>query len=275
MPSPLLYTHSEAYLAPNGTYVTVGMKPNGVASFFSLLWNMSLRPTWLGGTKRTLKYAFRFLLRLLSHPYSSRSVQVSCVKSELEDLQRFVAEGKNQLKSDWNSCPHLFSGKVKPVVDSVYRFEDALKAYDRIMTSRAVGRVIVEIPGSDWFLVFPRLSPLGRDVCPRILFTKHSNKLFYRRYFVLIQALAVPAQRRHAWKSLESQRLFVLHGETIQRTRLCKDKRAWHWKSCLVTASNIAALRRFSHRSTSPKVFLWIQAMQRLLLFCFTQSTLQ
>jgi len=114
MPSPLLYIHSEAYLAPNGTYVTVGTKPDGVSSFFSLLWNMVLRPTWLGGPKRTLK-----------------NVQVSCVKSELEDLQRLVAEGK-----------------VRPVVDSVYQFEDALNAYDRLMTSRAVGRVVVEIPGS-------------------------------------------------------------------------------------------------------------------------------
>jgi hypothetical protein len=68
MSSPLLYTHSEAYLAPNGTYVAVGMKPDGVPSFFSLVWNMFLRPTWLGGTKRTLKYAFKFLLRYFLTP---------------------------------------------------------------------------------------------------------------------------------------------------------------------------------------------------------------
>ena len=37
------------------------------------------------------------------------------------------------------------TGKVKPVVDSVYPFEDALKAYERLMSKRARGKVIVEV----------------------------------------------------------------------------------------------------------------------------------
>ena len=36
-------------------------------------------------------------------------------------------------------------GKVKPLVDSVYSFEDTLKAYERLMTSRATGKVIVKV----------------------------------------------------------------------------------------------------------------------------------
>jgi 2-methylene-furan-3-one reductase len=41
-----------------------------------------------------------------------------------------------------------FQGKLKLVVDSVYRFEDALGAYERIMTSRATGKVVVKVDGS-------------------------------------------------------------------------------------------------------------------------------
>jgi NADPH:quinone reductase-like Zn-dependent oxidoreductase len=34
------------------------------------------------------------------------------------------------------------------VVDSVYEFEDVLSAYDRIMTSRATGKVVVKVDSS-------------------------------------------------------------------------------------------------------------------------------
>ena len=36
-------------------------------------------------------------------------------------------------------------GKVKPIVDSVYPFEDALKAYERLMTGRATGKVVIKV----------------------------------------------------------------------------------------------------------------------------------
>jgi hypothetical protein len=34
---------------------------------------------------------------------------------------------------------------VKPVVDSVFTFEDTLKAYERIMSKRAKGKVVVRV----------------------------------------------------------------------------------------------------------------------------------
>ena len=37
------------------------------------------------------------------------------------------------------------AGKVKPLVDSVFSFEDTLKAYERIKTGRATGKVIVKV----------------------------------------------------------------------------------------------------------------------------------
>ena len=53
-----LYTHSEAYLAPNGTYISVGPTPHGVGETLNLLWSVFIHPTWAGGTKRQFKCAF-------------------------------------------------------------------------------------------------------------------------------------------------------------------------------------------------------------------------
>ena len=44
-------------------------------------------------------------------------------------------------------------GKIKHRVDSVYAFEDVLKAYEKVISGRAVGKVVVEVhavraPGS-------------------------------------------------------------------------------------------------------------------------------
>ena len=36
-------------------------------------------------------------------------------------------------------------GKVKPIVDSVFTFEDVLKGYERVMSSRASGKVVVKV----------------------------------------------------------------------------------------------------------------------------------
>ena len=36
-------------------------------------------------------------------------------------------------------------GKVKHRIDSVYAFEDVLKAYEKVISGRAVGKVVVEV----------------------------------------------------------------------------------------------------------------------------------
>lgn len=38
-----------------------------------------------------------------------------------------------------------FIGKVKPVVDSVFAFEDVQKGYDRILSQRASGKVVIKV----------------------------------------------------------------------------------------------------------------------------------
>lgn len=44
-----------------------------------------------------------------------------------------------------NSLSDVAVGSVKPIVDSVHSFEDALKGYERILTTRAVGKVVVKV----------------------------------------------------------------------------------------------------------------------------------
>ena len=37
------------------------------------------------------------------------------------------------------------AGKVKPVTDSVYKFDDVLSAYDKLMTGHARGKIVIEV----------------------------------------------------------------------------------------------------------------------------------
>jgi len=65
---------------------------------------------------------------------------------DLAKLRDLVAEGAVL----YSSCVRhrvltASQGKLKPVVDSVYGFEDVLSAYERIMTSRATGKVVVKL----------------------------------------------------------------------------------------------------------------------------------
>lgn len=51
-----LFTYSEAYLAPNGVYISVGPTPGGVGGALSSIWNVFMHPKWAGGTKRRFEY---------------------------------------------------------------------------------------------------------------------------------------------------------------------------------------------------------------------------
>ena len=70
------------------------------------------RPLWLGGTPRQWQ----------------KLPVMTVQKEKLEGLARYVNEGK-----------------IRPVVDSVFAFEDVLKAYERIMSQRALGKVVVRV----------------------------------------------------------------------------------------------------------------------------------
>ncbi|KZV71490.1 NAD(P)-binding protein [Peniophora sp. CONT] len=114
--NPDLYLKSQPYLAPNGVFVTVGPQPHSFGDFLQLLRLFAglLTPTWLGGIKSKWSHAL--------------------TKTSAEDMQTMFGL--------------LAEGKARPLVDSVYSMEDALKAYERLKTMRATGKVVVKIDPS-------------------------------------------------------------------------------------------------------------------------------
>ncbi|CDO71612.1 hypothetical protein BN946_scf184911.g82 [Trametes cinnabarina] len=108
---PTLFLKSEAYLDPHGVFISVGPQGSGVGNYVHFVWNVLLKPGFLGGVKRKWKL-----------------VSVKPVEKDIREFAKLVEEGK-----------------IKPVVDSVYEFEDALKAYERILTKRATGKVVVRV----------------------------------------------------------------------------------------------------------------------------------
>ncbi|KAJ6533043.1 hypothetical protein B0H19DRAFT_1187126 [Mycena capillaripes] len=113
---PALYLNSSKYLAPGGMYVSAGGFPStrkALTGTLRLIFEGALRPTWLGGVPR--KFGM-----------------VSCplTKDDLEEVRHLVA-----------------NGAIKPIVDSTHTFDrpGVMAAYDRVMTNRAVGKVVIEI----------------------------------------------------------------------------------------------------------------------------------
>ncbi|KAF9643570.1 NAD(P)-binding protein [Thelephora ganbajun] len=126
-----LYKASEKFLAPGGTFLSVGptaSTPGG--SILGYFWTTQFRPTWLGGVKS------RF-----------RMVSVDFTRKNADILSNLIKDGKDNAATTSFLVLNLpFIGKVKPVIDSVFSFDDALRAYDRILTARAVGKVVIEVP---------------------------------------------------------------------------------------------------------------------------------
>jgi len=112
---PSLYWYSEDYLAPNGIFVSTMGGPTApgilgkTIEVLSFLW--AHRPALLGGVRR------QWMSMLTEHR-----------EEELQQISQWMEEGK-----------------VKPVVDSTFEFEDALAAYKRLMSGRASGKVIVRV----------------------------------------------------------------------------------------------------------------------------------
>ncbi|EXJ77460.1 hypothetical protein A1O3_09686 [Capronia epimyces CBS 606.96] len=114
--SNTLYTASPSYLTKSGIYIqlgaihlTEGAWLSIISGFFTILLNRLL-PTILGGTPR------RFLF------YSATPNQKDSKK---------VIELAEQ-------------GKIKAVVDSVWKVEDVKKAYERAVSHRARGKIVID-----------------------------------------------------------------------------------------------------------------------------------
>lgn len=93
-----LFTHSEAYLAPNGTYISVGPVPHGFGEALSVLWNVFMRPKWAGGTQRRFEYVLNLpggvsaILRA-NFP-SNRLLKIQITAELLADVAKMITDGE-------------------------------------------------------------------------------------------------------------------------------------------------------------------------------------
>lgn len=101
-----LYEQSHRFLKPAGVFMQVGMQ----GSPLSML-RRSHMPGWLGGGKRQY-----------------RMVKLKNIR---EDYERIGA---------W-----MLEGKVKPVIDEKFGFEDAPKAYEKLRLGRTKGKIVVQV----------------------------------------------------------------------------------------------------------------------------------
>lgn len=114
-----LYAASPSYLKPDGIYLDIAGAAHIMDSVYSALTtilgmiNRILRPAFLGGTPR--KYL---------------------------PITFWATSMTNELKE---SAELLASGKIKAPIDHIYAFEDALQGYDRQMSGRSKGKLIISV----------------------------------------------------------------------------------------------------------------------------------
>jgi D-arabinose 1-dehydrogenase-like Zn-dependent alcohol dehydrogenase len=63
----------------------------------------------------------------------------------LNKITKMIVDGNILGFVSCSSVIHLCTGKVKPVIDSVHRFDDVYSAYDKLMTGHARGKVVIEV----------------------------------------------------------------------------------------------------------------------------------
>ena len=105
-----LYKASSAYLTPSGKFVQIGVQ-NSLGGMKTVTSNMLL-PSFLGGGKN--------------------SFQMMMAKPSAEALEQM---------GEW-----FKDGKLKGMVDTVFEWEDAPKAFEKLKTGRAKGKIVVRVP---------------------------------------------------------------------------------------------------------------------------------
>jgi NADPH:quinone reductase-like Zn-dependent oxidoreductase len=133
-----LYSHSPDYLTPSGLFCTIGMVEIGnsylIHSSHCIFKSHPLGSTVWSASKRLLQ-----LLSAVALPVYLGGVPRRHVFEPLKSVHsRFVAMA--QLVEE---------GAFKAVIDSTYTFTNALDAYDRLMSRKVTGKVVIEVNDLD------------------------------------------------------------------------------------------------------------------------------
>jgi alkaline phosphatase D len=107
---PNLYKAASAFLTPTGKFIQIGSAMS-VGSIKTVGSNMLL-PSFLGGGKN--------------------SYQMLMAKPSADALRQL---------GEW-----MKEGKVKGVVDTLFDWEDAPKAFEKLKTGRARGKIVIKVP---------------------------------------------------------------------------------------------------------------------------------
>jgi NADPH:quinone reductase-like Zn-dependent oxidoreductase len=108
---PALYFQAHTYTSPNARFVEVASGPN--LAFLRFALGALLWPGFLGGGRRRIVFA--------------------AADIRLETLERI---------GGW-----IAGGVVKFVTDEVFPMEDVAKAFKRLKSGRAVGKIIIDVAG--------------------------------------------------------------------------------------------------------------------------------
>ncbi|KAI0853538.1 reticulon-4-interacting protein 1, mitochondrial precursor [Daldinia vernicosa] len=103
-----LHRAADQFLLPDGIFVQIGGE--FTVSNFATLLSRGFLPSFLGGGKRKWQY----LVTNNSH-------------ADLEQIARWMSEGK-----------------VKAVIDEVFPYEDVPKAFEKLRTGRARGKIVID-----------------------------------------------------------------------------------------------------------------------------------
>ena len=104
-----MYKASDHFLKDSGKFIQIGV-PLSLSSVRNITSRM-MWPTMLGGGKRRIEFL--------------------AVKNKYEDFEQIA---------QW-----MKEGKVKAVIDSTFELKDAAKAYEKLKTGRAKGKVVVHV----------------------------------------------------------------------------------------------------------------------------------
>lgn len=107
--SPELYWKMHEYTTPKAVWMMIGAELS-VKAFYEIA-AMKLLPGFLGGGKR-----------------KHQGFQAQARTEDLNEIAKLMKEGK-----------------VKPIIDSTFKFEEAPAAFERMKTHRAKGKIIVEV----------------------------------------------------------------------------------------------------------------------------------
>ena len=108
---PDLYFQAHTYTSPNAKFVEVASAPS--LAFLQFALSALLWPGFLGGGRRKLVFA--------------------AADIRPETLERI---------GDW-----ITGGAIKPVTDEVFPMEDVVKAFKRLKSGRATGKIIIDVAG--------------------------------------------------------------------------------------------------------------------------------